>query len=113
MHSMRSAKSLFGIIVVASILASFCALPSRVSGQESRKALVKPTPKYPEVAKRMSLTGTVKIEITVAPNGEVKNTNVIGGHPILVDAALEAVKRWKYEPAKTETTVVVQFDFHP
>ncbi|PYT80690.1 MAG: hypothetical protein DMG40_12075 [Acidobacteria bacterium] len=43
----------------------------------------------------------------------MKHANVIGGHPILVDAVLEALKKWKYEPAKGETTITVQYDFRP
>ena len=54
-----------------------------------------------------------KIEIVIGLDGEIKHTNVIGGHPVLVDAALDALKKWKYEPAKTESTVTVQFDFRP
>jgi protein TonB len=68
---------------------------------------------YPEIARRLALSGTVKIEITIGTDGEIKHTNVIGGHPILVNSALEALKKWKYEPAKTESTVLVQFDFRP
>jgi len=98
----------------AAILATvLCGLPSRTSAQEVRKGISKPGPVYPELAKRMRLTGTVKIEIVIGLDGEIKRTNVIGGHPVLVDAALDALKKWKYEPAKTESTVTVQFDFRP
>jgi|SRR5579859_1788512 len=106
---MRLPKSAYGAILVAVL----CALPSSSSAQEARKAVSKPSPVYPEIAKRMRLTGTVKIEIVIGMDGEIKHTNVIGGHPLLVDTALEALKKWKYEPSKTETTVTVQFDFRP
>jgi outer membrane biosynthesis protein TonB len=49
----------------------------------------------------------------LSPDGKVKNTNVIGGHPILIGATLDALKEWKYEPAKTETSVTLTFDFRP
>jgi protein TonB len=86
-----------------------------MSAQETRKALSKPTPRYPEIAKRLNLVGTVKVEIVIGPDGRVKEkeTNVVGGHPILVDATLAALKEWKYEPAKTETNVTLTFDFRP
>ena len=106
MHCNKTFFGLVGLLILCACSLGLCA-------QETRKALTKPTPKYPEIAKRMNLSGTVKIEITVGPNGEVKDTNVLGGHPLLIDAALEAVKKWKYEPAKTETVVTVQFEFHP
>jgi protein TonB len=88
-------------------------LATNASGQEARKAISKPTPRYPEIAKHMNLVGTVKVEIVIGPDGKVKNTNVIGGHPILIGATLDALKEWKYEPAKTETSVTLTFDFRP
>jgi periplasmic protein TonB len=94
-------------------LALACMFATNTAAQETRKALSKPTPHYPEIAKHMNLSGTVKIEITIGPDGKVKGTNVIGGHPILVDTTLMALKEWRYEPAKTETTVIVTLDFHP
>jgi protein TonB len=88
-------------------------LATNASGQEARKAISKPTPRYPEIAKHLNLVGTVKVEIVIGPDGKVKNTNVIGGHPILIGATLDALKEWKYEPAKTETTATLTFDFRP
>jgi periplasmic protein TonB len=90
-----------------------CALSSTSSAQEGRRAISKPTPRYPEVAKQLKLVGTVKVEVVIGPDGKVKNTNIIGGHPILIDATLAALKEWKYEPAKTETAVTLTFDFRP
>src|SRR5207302_9985790 len=79
-----------------------------------RKVKSKVSPTYPELAKKMSVSGAVKVEITVAPNGSVKNVKVIGGHPLLVDAATDAVKRWKYETAPEETTEgPIVFNFSP
>jgi len=50
--------------------------------------------------------------LQVGPDGKVK-TNVIGGHPVLIDGTLVALKEWKNEPAKTETAVTLTFAFHP
>ncbi|MCU1241547.1 MAG: TonB-like protein [Candidatus Acidoferrum typicum] len=90
-----------------------CAAAASTLGQESRKAIAKPTPRYPEIAKQLKLVGTVKIEVVIGPDGKVKNTNVVGGHPVLIDATLVALKEWKYEPAKSETTATLTFDFRP
>ena len=98
-------------LVYAAILLS--AFFTNALGQEARKVIVKITPRYPEVAKQMRLVGAVKVEIIIGPDGKVKSTNVIGGHPVLVDATLTALKEWKYEPAKTETVATLTFDFHP
>jgi outer membrane biosynthesis protein TonB len=47
------------------------------------------------------------------PNGSVKETKVIGGHPILVTAAVDAVKKWKFDPASAETTGILEIKFDP
>jgi TonB family protein len=61
----------------------------------------------------MNLTGTVKVEVVVSPNGTVKDAKVVGGHPVLANAALEAAKKWRFEPAALESTGVVDFKFEP
>jgi TonB family protein len=82
-------------------------------GELTRKAKTKVAPVYPDVARRMSVTGTVKLAVVVAPNGTVKSAKVIGGHPVLVNAAVDAMKRWKFETAPTESSGVVEFTFQP
>ncbi len=84
-------------------------------GQEEihRKVTTRVPPAYPELARRMHVTGTVKIMITVAANGSVKNTKVIGGHPVLAEAALDAVKQWHFEASTEESTGIVEFHFDP
>jgi TonB family protein len=86
---------------------------SAFAQEDGRKVKSRVTPVYPELAKKMSVSGTVKVEVTIAPSGAVKSTRVIGGHPLLVDAAVDAVKRWKYEAGADETTQVVEFKFTP
>ena len=78
-----------------------------------RKVKQKVNPAYPELAKKMAVSGSVKVQLTVAPNGSVKSWKVIGGHPLLVDAAVDAVKRWKYEAAADESVELVEFKFSP
>jgi TonB family protein len=72
----------------------------------------KVAPAYPELAKRMSVAGKVKIEVEITPDGHVRSTKVVGGHPLLVQACQDAVKEWKFMAANEETTQVVEFDFH-
>jgi len=76
-----------------------------------RKVKSRVTPVYPELARRMSVTGKVKIEVIIAPDGHVKSTRAVGGHPLLVQACQDAVKEWKFLPAPEESTQVVEFDF--
>jgi TonB family protein len=81
--------------------------------ESSRKATYRVEPVYPDVALRMSITGTVRLAVTVAPNGKVKRSRPVGGHPLLVNAATNAVKQWKFEPASIESNEVVEFKFQP
>ena len=79
----------------------------------NRKLKTKTAAVYPELARRMSITGVVKVQITVATSGVVKEAKLVGGHPVLANAALEAVKRWRYEASKEESTGIVEFHFDP
>jgi len=81
--------------------------------QESRKAISHPAPDYPEIAKKHSIEGSVKIQIVVAPDGHVKETKVLGGHPLLASSVENTVKTWKYVPGPSETTMTLEFNFHP
>jgi len=78
---------------------------------ENRKVKSQVNPIYPELARRMNVTGKVKLEIVVSPSGEVKSVKALGGHPLLIDSATTAVKKWKFEPAPTETTETREFNF--
>jgi len=89
----------------------------KASAQESsteankRKVRSKVVPDYPPLAKQMNVTGKVKIETTIAADGHVVNTKVIGGSPLLVNAALDALKKWRFEPAAKDTTETIEFEF--
>ena len=90
--------------------------PARAVGEDNeitRKVKSKVSPTYPEIARRMNISGTVKLVVVVSPNGAVKSTKVLGGHPLLVSAAEDAVKKWKFETAPAEDSGVVEFTFKP
>jgi TonB family protein len=80
-------------------------------GQQPRKALFNPTPQFPELARRMHLTGSVKVTLVIGPDGLIKDTQFHGGHPVLVEAVQKALKEWKYAPASSESTVLLEFKF--
>jgi TonB family protein len=82
-------------------------------GEFARRVKSKVLPVYPELARKMNLAGTVKVEVVVAANGTVKDAKVVGGHPVLATAALDAVRKWHFEPASLETSGVVDFKFEP
>lgn len=85
---------------------------SQAQGNDiSRRAKIKVQPAYPDLARKMGIAGVVKIGVTVAPNGIVKEAHVIGGHPVLAQAAVDAAKKWRFEPAPAESTGVIEFKF--
>lgn len=89
-----------------------CFLGTALFGQEElRKVKTKVEPTYPELAKTMHLSGIVRVEIKISPDGTIKSSKVLGGHPVLAQAALVALQKWKYEPANEETTMIVPFKF--
>ena len=101
------------IALLAVVVAAQTATAQTAANDGSRKVKSKVAPVYPELAKQMSVSGTVKVQVTVAPNGSVKAAKPLGGHPLLIESAVDAVKKWKYEPDKDETTIIVQFNFTP
>lgn len=73
----------------------------------------KSVPMYPEIAKRMNLAGTVKVLATVAPDGTVKDVRPMGGSPVLIQAAQDAVYKWKFAVAGTESKELLELHFDP
>ncbi len=60
--------------------------------------LKKIAPQYPEVAKSARLQGTVLLKVAISPEGKISHVGVVSGHPMLVTAAISAVKQWEYKP---------------
>ena len=88
-------------------------LPAVAQGDLTRKTKTRVSPAYPELARRMNITGTVKVLVVVSANGALKDTKVVGGNPLLVNAAMDALKKWKFEPADAESSGTVEFKFQP
>jgi TonB family protein len=96
------------------VLTAAVAFPQQFSTEDSkRKIKSKVNPQYSDLARRMNLTGKVKIEMVIAPDGRVKNARALGGHPVLVQSCMDVVKDWKFEPGPEETIQIIEFDFHP
>jgi TonB family protein len=105
-------------IGLALLLGGSTVLPHKASAQDGaaeagkRKVRTRVNPEYPALAKQLNVTGKVKIEATVAADGHVASTRVVGGSPLLVNAALNALKQWHFEPGPKETTEIVEFAFN-
>ena len=107
---MRSGAVILALILAPSWILSHAQTTTVSSGSE-RKVSSRVAPAYPELARRMHIHGLVRVEAIVRPNGSVKSTRVLGGNPVLVVAAQDAVGKWKFEPAPSETTEIVQLAF--
>jgi TonB family protein len=102
-----------GLLLMGGMVA--VAAPSSAWAQQetTRKTKSRVEPAYPELARRMKISGVVKVNVVVAPNGSVKDAKVVGGHPLLANAVLDAVMKWRFETAPQETTETLQFRFDP
>jgi TonB family protein len=77
----------------------------------SRKVALRISPDFPQLAERINLRGTVQVQAVVSRDGTVKKVTLIGGHPLLAEAALRAVLKWRYEPGPQETIELVKVSF--
>jgi TonB family protein len=100
-------------LAVALLLVGGLALAQQSTDEGKRKVKSRVQPAYSDLARKMSISGKVRIEVVIAPDGHVKSSKPVGGHPVLVQSCLDAVKDWRFEPAPEETTEVLEFEFRP
>jgi TonB family protein len=86
--------------------------PVLVTAEDMRDRLVyKVAPVYPPLARQARIQGTVILRIIISKLGEIRDTQLVNGHPMLAPAAVEAVKKWRYIPYESDgETVEVQTD---
>jgi TonB family protein len=104
----RVFRPLLLLIILMKTTCVPCVL-SQVEG--NRKAVKTVKPEYPALADKMHITGAVKVAVVISPDGKVKSTRVVGGHPLLIPAATDAAKHWQFEPDSKETSQVIEFKF--
>ena len=83
------------------------------ASQQVRKVVRKVTPVYPDLARRNQIFGAVKLRATIAPNGSVRLIEPVGGNPVLLRAAQDAVGNWKFAPGPDETRELIELRFAP
>jgi TonB family protein len=91
------------------VLGISLALPGRAADERAIKSRVAPA--YPELAKRMKISGIVKIEATVDAEGKVTDVKTLNGNRALSNAAEDAVRKWKFAPGGGEAKVDVDVTF--
>lgn len=79
----------------------------------SRQLVTRTEPNYPETLERLHIGGIVRLAVTISPKGSVEDVQILGGNPILAEAAVKAVKQWVYTPRAATTTTEVSIPFEP
>jgi TonB family protein len=102
----RWVQLLLAIVVLTTLVAAQNATPDR-------KIRSRVTPIYPELARKMSLVATVRVQVTIAPSGVVLQAKPLGGHPLLIEPSVEAAKKWRYEPGGGTSIATIEFHYSP
>ena len=105
------------VLLVALVLSFSLGMPGIAVSQQSsadgvRRVVKRVEPRYPDMARKINLGGTVKVVAVVASDGNVKKVEPVGGSPLLVEAAQTAISQWKYVPG-TESRETVELHFIP
>lgn len=85
------------------------AMPTRAADERAIKTRIPPT--YPEIAKRMRISGVVRLEVTVDPDGKVTDVKQLSGNNMLSIAAEDAVRKWRFASAPDSSTFQVALNF--
>lgn len=90
--------------------------PIRISHMSEGDLVHKVLPTYPPLARSARIQGQVLLQAVISKQGVIENLRVLSGHPMLVQAAIDAVRQWRYrpyvlnnEPVEVETQVTVNF----
>ena len=104
---------LLGLATIPSALSADAQTAQSADNPSVRKVINKVVPAYPNMARSLNLSGTVRLEALVLANGKVKSIEVKGGNPLLAQAAQNAVREWRWAKAEHESTETVEFKFMP
>lgn len=110
MSNSRSRKSSLAALLLAGLL------PWAATGQaqdSGRKILKKVPVPYPSILKSKGIGGVVRLKVFVKPDGTVRDSEILGGNPILAESAQKSVMQWKFSPASSETSMEVSVVFDP
>lgn len=85
---------------------------SQAGNDGARKLISRVEPVYPAILQNNHIGGTVRLKVNIASNGTVEDVELLGGNPILGEAAMAAVRKWVYAAgrSRTQTEVIIPFD---
>jgi TonB family protein len=106
----RIAARLLQMAVVAIAVTMTLPLHAADDG-ETRAVKQRVAPVYPELAKRLRISGVVRVAATVSPDGAVTATKTVSGNHMLSAAAEDAVRRWKFVSAPEASTIEIDINF--
>ena len=99
-------KLVWGFLIAASLT-----IP--VWADEVVRCTHKELPSYPALLRHLKIGGTVKLRVSVSPDGKVKQTTVQGGNPMLAELSCIAVKKWTYSNNANPSELLVELVFDP
>jgi TonB family protein len=94
-------------------IALFSATAGNAQDNNARKVVKKAPVAYPTILKSKGIGGVVRLRVFVKPDGTVRDTEVVGGNPILVENAQKSVLQWKFSPGSSETVMEISVIFDP
>jgi TonB family protein len=109
----RPAKALCFMLVSLFVLSTAVPALHAQTENNARKLIYRVEPEYPADLKRIGIGGYVRVEATISPSGTVEDATIAGGNPVLAEAAVKAVKKWKYAPLDSKTKAKLVFHFAP
>jgi TonB family protein len=112
-NAMNTSKLFLHAVAALCLAAAFAFLPSVVVPQEAQqpRLLKKVIPAYPEILKKMNVSGTVKVQVTISADGSVKDVEVRGGNAIFIDSVAAAVRNWKFVASDHQRTAEITVNF--
>jgi TonB family protein len=109
--SLRFVVGLAALVMVTAVFTT--AQQASTAAKFERKLVTHVEPEYPAILRARQIGGTVRLEVTITAKGTVKSVALIGGNPILAEAAISAVKHWTYAPSDAVSSAQVVVEFNP
>ena len=99
---------------IMGLLALMLLCPVAAHAQNNSRKVVKKAPvPYPAILRSKGIGGVVRLKVFVKPDGAVRDTEVLGGNPILAEGAQKSVMQWKFSPGSSETALEISVVFDP